>query len=565
MAGELASFDNVPPERVDRIVAWCYLTHPHQARDAAIGALRQVHGIPPERGVQMVDAAMWRAQGWTRAEAEARADEAEGWDVPVPLSAVPVLPAFPVSAYRGWLAEEVTALAEFTQTPPDLAATIILSVLSAALGGHARVDIRPGWSEPTNLYTAVALPSGSRKSPVHGTLTAPVLIAEGQLATEARAAISEAATQRAIAEKVAAKAAQEAAADPKDDGKQAEAIAAARLAEAITVPVVPRIVADDITPEAAATLMAEQGGRLAILSAEGGPFVTLAGRYSREPNLELFLKGWSGDILRVDRKGRPPEYIDHPALTLGLTVQPVVIKQIFHMPGFHGRGLLARVLYSMPANTVGYRKIRTEPVLPEVASRYAQNMGALVTSFAGWTDPAQFQLAPGALEMLTQAAEALEPRLRPGADLGHIVEWASKLSGTTARIAGLLHAAEHLQDGYQRPVSEETMARAIAVGDYFTAHALAVFDYMGADPAVEDARAVTEWIRRRGRAQFTRRDLHRGLHARFRKAEDCDPALVMLSGNGWIREIQAPRPEGRGRPPSASFDVHPSLLRENRA
>ena len=37
--------------------------------------------------------------------------------------------------------------------------------------------------------------------------------------------------------------------------------------------------------------MAEQGGRLAILSAEGGPFVTLAGRYSREPNLELFLKG----------------------------------------------------------------------------------------------------------------------------------------------------------------------------------------------------------------------------------------------------------------------------------
>jgi hypothetical protein len=561
MTGELAGFDNLPPERIDRIVAWCGLKYPTQIRDAAIGALRQVHGIPPQRSAPMVDQALWRAQRWTRAEAEARADEAEGWDAPVPLSAVPVLPAFPVDAYPGWLAGEVAALAEFTQTPADLPATIILSVLSAALGGHARVDIRPGWSEPANLYTAVALPSGSRKSPVHGTLTAPVLIAEGQLATEARAAISEAATQRAVAEKVAARAARDAAADPKDDNKQAEAIAAARLAEAITVPVVPRIVADDITPEAAATGMAEQGGRLAILSAEGGPFVTLAGRYSREPNLELFLKGWSGDILRVDRKGRPPEYIDHPALTLGLTVQPVVIKQIFHMPGFHGRGLLARVLYSMPANTVGYRKIRTEPVPTEVASRYTQNMEALVTSFAGWTDPAQFQLTPAAQERLTLAAEALEPRLRPGADLSHIVEWGSKLSGTTARIAGLLHAAEHLQDGYQRPVTEETMARAIAVGDYFTAHALAVFDYMGADPAVEDARAVTEWIRRRGQAQFTRRDLHRGLHARFRKAEDMDPALAMLSGNGWIREIQAPRREGRGRPPSASFAVHPSLLR----
>jgi replicative DNA helicase len=562
MTGELAGFDNIPPERVDRIVAWCGLKYPTQIRDAAIGALRQVHGLPLERGVQMVDQALWRAQGWTRAEAEARADEAEGWDAPVPLSAVPVLPAFPVDAYPGWLVEEVTELAEFTQTPVDLPAVVILSVLSAACGGHAVVDVRPGWTEPVNLYTAVALPPGSRKSPVHSLLTAPVLAAEETLATSARAAISEAATQRSIADKAAARAAQAAAADPKDDEKQAEAVAAALLAESITVPVVPRIVADDITPEAAATLMAEQGGRLAILSAEGGPFISLAGRYTKEPNLEVFLKGWSGDMVRVDRKGRGPEYIEHPALTLGLTVQPAVLKQIFGMPGFHGRGLLARVLYSAPHSTVGQRRVRTKPVPPVVASNYETTMKALVCIFAGWTDPARFQLAPDALEMLLRAAEALEPRLHADSgDLGHITDWAAKLTGTTARIGALLHAAEHLGDGYQRPVSEETMARAIAVGDYFTSHALAVFDYMGADPAVEDARAVTEWIRRRGQAQFTRRDLHRGLHARFRKAEDCDQALQMLSGNGWIREMKAPRREGRGRPPSATFAVHPSVLR----
>ena len=42
----------------------------------------------------------------------------------------------------------------------------------------------------------------------------------------------------------------------------------------------PRLVADDITPEAAASLLAEQGGRLAIISAEGGIFDIIAGRYS---------------------------------------------------------------------------------------------------------------------------------------------------------------------------------------------------------------------------------------------------------------------------------------------
>ena len=38
--------------------------------------------------------------------------------------------------------------------------------------------------------------------------------------------------------------------------------------------------------------------------------------------MDLWLKGHSGDPLRVDRKGRPPEHIPRPALTLGLMIQP---------------------------------------------------------------------------------------------------------------------------------------------------------------------------------------------------------------------------------------------------
>jgi replicative DNA helicase len=259
-------------------------------------------------------------------------------------------------------------------------------------------------------------------------------------------------------------------------------------------------------------------------------------------------------MLRVDRKGRGPEYIGHPALTLGLTVQPAVLKQIFGMPGFHGRGLLARVLYSMPVNTVGHRKIRTSPVPPGVASEYQTNMKFLVCNFAAWTDPAHFRLAPDALEMLLVTAEELEPRLHAsGGDLGHIADWASKLIGTVARIAALLHAAEHLEDGYQRPVSGGTMGRAIQVGEYFTQHALAVFDFMGADPAVEDARAVIGWIKRTRQPKFTRRELHRGMSARFRKAEDMHPALEMLAGNGWIRAAEKPASGRQGGSTAAAI------------
>ena len=64
-----------------------------------------------------------------------------------------------------------------------------------------------------------------------------------------------------------------------------------------------QLTADDITPEAVASRLHQQGGRLAIVSAEGGIFEQIAGRYSKSgmPNLDVFLKGHAGDDIRVDR------------------------------------------------------------------------------------------------------------------------------------------------------------------------------------------------------------------------------------------------------------------------
>jgi hypothetical protein len=183
----------------------------------------------------------------------------------------------------------------------------------------------------------------------------------------------------------------------------------------------PRLVADDVTSEAAASLLAQQGGRLAVLSAEGGIFATLAGRYSNgAPSLEVFLKGHAGDMLRVDRKGRPAEHVDHPALTLGLAIQPELLRDIARMPGFRGRGLLARILYSLPPNTVGTRRPRNaRPIPPAVSDAYTSNLRALVTSLADWTDPAVLPLTPDASEAVLILEERTEPRLHPETgDLG---------------------------------------------------------------------------------------------------------------------------------------------------
>jgi replicative DNA helicase len=504
-------------------------------------------------------------------EAAIRAAEAspgEPWEKPAPLGVRAALPAFPVDAFPDWVKAEVEAVAEFTQTPADLGAAVALGVLSTACGGRAVVEVRGSWREPVNLYAVAALPSGSRKSAVFAELTEPLLATELALVDKSVPQITEQETQRKVAQRDAEKTAAKASGLDKGDARDkalANAIAAAQLAEAITVPVMPRLVADDVTTEAAATLLADQGGRLAVLSAEGGIFSTLAGRYSGGvPSLEVFLKGHAGDMLRVDRKGRPPEHIPHPALTLGLCVQPEVLRDIAAMPGFRGRGLLARILYSLPPNLVGHRKIGTPPVSKDVQDAYAKNVGSLVLTLAEWTDPAVLLLTPEAAELILAAETAIEPRLDPETgDLAAIVDWASKQIGATVRIAGLLHLARHLTDGWGRPISKDTMAAAIRITDYYTAHALAAFDHMRVDPVLADARALYRWIERTGSKQFTKREAHMGVsRARFPKVGDLDAPLDLLEQHGYIRRQPEAERTGPGRRPSPGYQVHPDLATE---
>ena len=91
-------------------------------------------------------------------------------------------------------------------------------------------------------------------------------------------------------------------------------------------------------------------------------------------------------------------------------------------------------------------------------------------------------------------------------------------------------------------------------------HARAVFDLMGADPRVGDARWLLDWIIRTDQVQFSRRDAHQAARGRFRKATDLEPALRLLEEHGYLRRVDpepSRDPHGRGRPASPRFVVNP--------
>jgi replicative DNA helicase len=487
------------------------------------------------------------------------------WESPSQLRTHGKLPAFPIEVFPNWLQDHVRDVAHYTQTPPDLPATVALAVLATAIGGRVKVRARRGWEEPTNIFTVTSLPPGSRKSAVFAKMTRPLIDAEKQLQGQIGPKILEAETLLKITQSEAKQKAQQAAkAEGEKRGKlRDEAVALEQvLAELFgEMPPPPRLFADDITPEAASSLLARQKGRLGVLSAEGGIFSIVAGRYSGGvPNMDIFLKGHAGDALRVDRKGSSSSVVDEPALTLGLTVQPEVLRQIAQMPGFRGRGLLARILYSLPVNTVGHRQTGIEPTSIEVENRYEVFLCDLATSIYQWTETVTLELEPEAQALIKRLEGEIEPRLRDGGELHPIVDWASKWVGAVLRIAGLLHIAEHL-GGMAEPVRVETVERAVLVGRYFRDHALAAFAEMGADPLVEDALYVLAWIEREQVTEFTRRDAHRGCR-RFKKVADLVPVLELLEDHGYIHRREIPEQKGPGRPPAPMYDVNPLISKE---
>lgn len=187
-----------------------------------------------------------------------RADwhEPTQWPAPTPLRG-PRRPAFPVPSVlsdgRGWMEETAAS----TQTPVDLAAMVYLGTLAAAVRGRCEIEVREGWREPLTLYVATILPSGEGKSPVISRAARPLHDLEREMAEESRREVAQGQALYRAAQKRLEKAEREAANAEGPDRYAAEEkirTLADELA-GMSYPEIPRILADDTTPEALVSLL----------------------------------------------------------------------------------------------------------------------------------------------------------------------------------------------------------------------------------------------------------------------------------------------------------------------
>lgn len=471
------------------------------------------------------------------------------WETPLPFDEYD-LPTFPVDALPETVRRYVLAVAESTQTSVDMAAVEALGVVSLCSQGKYFIRGNADWAEPLNIYTVVILPPAERKSSVLSMMIRPVEEYEKEENSRRNAGIIESQMVLSRLEKEKRSLVERA-----SKGKATEEEVRAKAMEiAKYEPVKPlRLFVDDVTSEKLTSVLAENKGCAAVVSAEGGIFDIISGLYSRNVNIDVFLKGHSGDTIRVDRIGRASESIIHPALTMVLAVQPEVLNGLMSNNTFRGRGLTARFLYAMPKSTVGSRSFSTKPIPEGVRARYQALIETILSSD---NEQEPISLDDGAREVLETLFNEVEGRLK--GDLVEISDWAGKFVGAVLRISGILHVMKYPKDSMFDAVDRETMEHAVTIGRYFLAHAKAAYSLMGADAVNKNARLFLAAVKRKRLAEFSRRDAMR-LYRGCKTVESLQPVLNRLCEYGYLAVKPVPPSYGPGRKPSDTYLVNPAV------
>ncbi len=489
-------------------------------------------------------------------------NDLKSWDVPISLQEDHVA-EFKPELLPGVVGGMARAVSVATETPFELEAGLILSVLGTACQGKFSVNIKHGYSEPLSLWTVTALDPANRKSSVLMKITEPLGEWEKKRHLELEAWIKDAESKRKNQESRIKSLRAQYGKAKQEDLREIEAEILELEKNLIEVPKYPKLWAQDVTPEHLGTLLNNHEEVMGILSSEGGMFDILAGRYSNGiPNLDLFLQAHSGDRVRVDRGSRDPVFLDSPALTLGLSPQPEVLRGLIDKPGFRGKGLLARFLYLLPKSNLGYRGLESEEVPENVKTGYHNLIYQLLDiqyseDEYGDRQPYVLKLSKEAYQEWSEFYMIVEKDLREGGRFEHITDWAGKLPGAAARIAGLLHCAENPVQPWSQKIDIQIMENALEIASIFSNHALKAFDLMGADRSLEQAKKIWRWVERGQYESFTKRDCFNALKGSFHRVSNMDEAFNILIERNYLQEFQQ---ETGGRP-SIKYLVNPEIIK----
>jgi len=296
------------------------------------------------------------------------------------------------------------------------------------------------------------------------------------------------------------------------------------------------------TPEGIQKLLSTNGGRLALVSAEGGLFADLEAYQgsNRASKVEPLLGLWSGDrarVARVDetkRRELPPD----SRLSQCIGAQPIVIEGMMTNEQYRRSGFIPRFMVCQPAFTPFERKygVRTHDGVHDAYDTHLSHLAARLTAVE--VDREAIFSPEAELEFVEYQRDLQRAVKGLGlADDNFAQSLVGKIADSVARAIGILHFAHG--HGEHSRVTPEAVEAGWRLGWYWLGMAAYVIRRstfvarQGStiyDATVRVARSI---LKRSSEEPFGVRDIHQNFKRNL-TSEEVAEALEALREAGWI-------------------------------
>ena len=503
----------------------------------------------PERGdmVDWLDGRECIEPDELRAAVERLADEADRWTPAKQEPPADVFKLFPVEALPEPVASFVSKAAEAIGCDPSYLALPLLAALASAIGNTRRIELKPGWTEPAIVWTAIVGDSGTMKSPAMELALKPLRERQRKAMGDHAEADKQYRDAKLNYERGLAvwKRGKDDAPPPTEPEE----------------PTADRCWCDDATVEALAALLLNQWRGLLMVRDELAGWLGGFDRYAsgKGGDVAKWLEMFGGRSMVVDRKTGNPRtlYVPRAAVSIAGGIQPATLSRSLGVQ-HRENGLAARLLLTMPPRkpkrwTEAGISARDEQPLADVFERLYRLHPD--TNPDGEPEPVVVRLT----EAGKRAWVAFyEQHSGEQAELtGDLSAAWSKLEGYAARLALVVHfvrwaAGDPTLADVDR-VDEVSIDAGVKLSRWFGHEARRVYAMLDETDEQREARELVDWIQAQG-ATVSVRDLTHGRRQYRGKTDEARAALDRLEKAGY-GQWRHPAPGSQGGRPSPRFEL----------
>ncbi len=466
---------------------------------------------------------------------------------------------FPTECLPDGIREMVKAVAAQERTTEALPACCAIATISASLGSAIRVASGPNrWASP-NLYILVGANSGTGKSRVFSQIVSPFIERDNSLLSAWQMVVRPGILGEERQIKAQLKQLEKASDQSGSNAEEFRRLHAKLEQLKKELEMEPKLFVSDVTTQQLAVLMQNPTETMASLSADARDTIdNITGRYHEKgsPDMDIYLKTWSGDPVIVDRTSRPSVRLSAPRLASLWLVQPDKIAALFNHPTMIESGFLPRCLLCQSNTPLTRMGDEAEVAVPsDIQQRWHALVGHLLDTYRlrqfpegdgkRRPTPHEVKATPGATLLLRDYFnETIGKRI--DGTYSDAEEFSARWTEQAWRLALLFHAAEYANQqvvvqafptnivclGYTSEanakttvlseISERTVAAAIRVVRWFANHQLAVLEASRQRNHAERWRKIDELLAKNTDG-ITARDL-----VTYRIASDSPKAKILL-------------------------------------